>query len=441
MSAIITHDFRVDTTEKFVDSLSSSTYYMGLGHPGSWPVDGGGVEQPPAAYENDKDMRDVWNNLVAAKILAADDGILSVPRHTWATGTTDYKAYDDANQNLEGDIYHVVDPTTYNVYICLKVGLVSGTSTQATSTVNPNTIGTPASGVSELADGYIWKYLYTIPGSVANSFLTVNYMPVPRVTSSTQDGGIFVNQWNVQQAAVDGAIYRIKVTAAGSGYSSSPTVTVIGDGSSATATAVVDSSGTIVDIEMTANGSGYVNATIEITDSSGAGAEAVAVLPPPGGFGYRAVKELRAHYATFTKSFDGHESNTIPDAFDFRQISIIKDPNDSSGAASTTTYNGCKKFTVAGSFTSGEAITGATSGAKGTIVEYTGGDLFYIQDDSTGFEPFVSGETVTGSTGNTSSLADGELELHTGNVIFVENRDPVTRGSGQIETIRLVIEF
>lgn len=71
-------------------------------------------------------------------------------------------------------------------------------------------------------------------------------------------------------------VSSIVITAAGSGYSSTPTVTINdATGTGATAKATV-SGGQITAITITANGSGYTSPTVAITDSAGTGATANA---------------------------------------------------------------------------------------------------------------------------------------------------------------------
>ncbi len=87
---------------------------------------------------------------------------------------------------------------------------------------------------------------------------------------------------------ISGSIETITVTAGGTGYSASPTVTIsapdfpsgiapYANGSQATATAVV-SAGVIVAISVTYGGYGYFQPVITITDTSGTGATASAVV-------------------------------------------------------------------------------------------------------------------------------------------------------------------
>ena len=72
-------------------------------------------------------------------------------------------------------------------------------------------------------------------------------------------------------------ISQIQITAPGSGYTTNPTVTISGDGSNATAEAVVVN-GRIQTIRITNRGTDYTRAIVTITDETGYGATAVAVI-------------------------------------------------------------------------------------------------------------------------------------------------------------------
>lgn len=71
-------------------------------------------------------------------------------------------------------------------------------------------------------------------------------------------------------------IDTISVVSGGSGYTS-PTVTISGDGTGATATATVEN-GVITFITVVTGGTNYTQASVVITDSTGTGASAIAVL-------------------------------------------------------------------------------------------------------------------------------------------------------------------
>ena len=85
MAAIITSKFRLDTTNKFVNSLSDNQFYMALGRPNAWtPSDA----VPDTPYENDYANNTLWENMFAMKKVASTDIIHSSPINLWVSGTT-----------------------------------------------------------------------------------------------------------------------------------------------------------------------------------------------------------------------------------------------------------------------------------------------------------------------------------------------------------------
>lgn len=123
--------------------------------------------------------------------------------------------------------------------------------------------------------------------------------------------------------------------------------------------------------------------------------------------------------------------------------------------AEAAAYNTCKSVTIPASLASTyvadfafEGHTSGTVGAKGIVVEYnnTSGVLHYIQNETTGFGTFTTSHLTraTGSSGagnQISAVGAPLINHHQGDVMFVENRTATTRGTGQVETIRLVIAF
>lgn len=89
---------------------------------------------------------------------------------------------------------------------------------------------------------------------------------------------------------ISGQVSTISVTAGGSGYSATPTITIsepdfpshegaFPNGAQATASAVV-TAGVITDIQVDYGGAGYFQPTVTITDSTGSGATATAETSP-----------------------------------------------------------------------------------------------------------------------------------------------------------------
>lgn len=80
-----------------------------------------------------------------------------------------------------------------------------------------------------------------------------------------------------ESSVISTGIESITLTSGGSGYLSTPTVTIIGDGSGATATAKI-LSGKVVGITVTNAGQNYTSAVVSITGGDGSGAYGVANL-------------------------------------------------------------------------------------------------------------------------------------------------------------------
>ena len=506
MAAIITSKFRLDTTDKFVGSLSDNQFYMALGRPNAWtPSDA----VPDTPYENDYANNTLWENMFAMKKIASTDIIHSSPRNLWVSGTT-YAEYDDQDTNIESKVYHVIT-TNNNVYMCLKAGA-------GASTTDPDATGVQTTGVINHSgsDGYIWKYMFTVNTTNASKYLTSSFIPVLHIKENPGSGDLaLANQWAVQTNAVDGAIYNMKITNGGSGYTSAPTITIEGDGASATATATV-SGGAITGITMTNVGTGYHHATVTVSGGGGTNGAVRPVIGPDGGFGANPTNDLRSHYVTINTVFSGDESGTIPDSNDFRQIAVVKNPIEkanetatlsasnsmvvgnfykiltigtssdanwatagstsgnpvvgeifkaiattSSGSgtiaqvAEASAYNTCKSVTIPAGLASTyvadfafEGHTGGTVAAKGIVVEYnnTSGVLHYIQNETTGFGTFTTSHLTraTGSSGagnQISAVGAPLINHHQGDIMFIENRTATSRGTGQVETVRLVIAF
>ena len=80
--------------------------------------------------------------------------------------------------------------------MCLKAGA-------GASSTNPDTTGVQTSGVINHSgsDGYIWKYMYTVPTADVTKFLTTSFIPVRRIKEAPPGGSdtALTNQWSVQQ--------------------------------------------------------------------------------------------------------------------------------------------------------------------------------------------------------------------------------------------------
>ena len=486
MPAIITNKFRLHNTSNFVESFSESSpniYYLAMGRPQAFATSTGGDSRtqyegtdssPLTPVDSVADEFYFFDDIIAAKRITTSDVSRAVPRRNWTTGTT-YDMYrHDYGQYVKGSTSSIIsansgatnlnDSSFYVLSSSNHVYKVLSNDGNTASTVEPT--GTSTS-ILTTGDNYKWKYMYSLSASEQTNFLSTDFMHVS--TDST-----------VAAAAVDGAIDTVLIKTAGSGGTngSHTSVAIRGDGSSGACTVVV-SGGAVTSVTVTTAGTGYTFGYIRNADivSAGAsnlsGSELDVIIPPKGGHGKNAVEELGGHYAMMNTDFTGDESSNSGDfttANDFRRVGLLLDPKTGGSAASATTLRGTKAVKLSGtpgSFQVDEELNQATTGAVGKVVEYdsTNKILYYVQTrfndegiDSNGNQTaFSAGNAITGQTSSASGTPDtssqtvdniafasgynaGEIDADT-DVLYQENRSPITRASDQTENIKLIVEF
>ena len=471
MAAIITNKFRINNAEQFTESFSetaATTYYLFIGRPHAWATDAdpqgvsvveGTDVAPPTPYDTMGAEFYAWDDMIGMKIIASTDVSYVIPRRDWTTGTTyDYYSHDIATgaaansgaTNLFDATFHVVNSNN-DVYKCIWNDANTASTTEPTST---------STSIATLADGYKWKYMYSLTASEAINFKSTDFIHVS--TDST-----------VSAAAVDGALDTVVVVAGGSSYtlSTGSTITAIpirGDGSGGICTCTI-ASGAVSAVTVTTAGTGYTYGYIRSADvvagtnaaGGGSGCNLKVIIPPKAGHGYDAVKELGGYFVMLNKSLVGLEGTSdITVSNDFRRIGLVRDPYNygTTTVSSSSTLNALKSVTFAasptpGTFVHDETITGGTTGAVGKVAKWDASNrkLYYIQTQWSGKDAdeditaFAGSEVVTGSpssaTGTMSAVNNPEIAFHSGDIMYTENRVPITRASDQTENIKLVIEF
>lgn len=441
MSAIITTKFRYQTAVNLINAMggngsqTTDKYYLFIGRTESWVDD----ENPPTPEDSVYQENDARFNMLSLKLITAPKISHVIPRYNWTSGQT-YSEYDDQDELLTTKRYFVYTEDDLSVYKCIKAG-------SGPSVVRPSGISTTIGDVE--SDGYQWKYMYTLTGSDIGTFTTSTFIPVK--TLATDD---LTYQWDVQQAAIDGAIHRIKITNGGAGYQTKPTVTIVGNGSGCTVSSsdITMSGGVITEILVTNPGSGYSQAEIVFTGGgASSSAAARAVISPSGGHGANPIQELGGYYAMIASTLSGSEGggDFLVDS-GFRQIGILRNPidTDTDEIGEATTYTACTKLVFSnltgGSFAVGDTIVGATSGAEAIIDSVIDSTTLAIhQNIGTGFTPFEVAEVieVDSVTATLDTIVDPEIDVRTGELLYIENISPVTRNENQTEDIRLVLEL
>ena len=462
MAAIVTNKFRYNNALQFFESFgeaSPTVYYLFVGRPQAFSTGaGGGTDSaPPTPLDNVQDEMMYYRDMIAAKKVTSSDVSYVCPRHDWTTGTVYdyYRADYGATVNsatvttVSGgtDMFATttkiyVRSSANNVYKCMwnNAGAASTTEPTGTSTSELTT-----------ADGYVWKYMYSLTATEAGSFLTTDFMGLH--TDST-----------VSAAATDGAVRHYHIANGGAGYTNGTysTQTLRGDGSSGTFTVTV-SGGAVSNVVAVGAGTNYTFADCKIDSISGIGTPSTSavvtpIIGPKGGHGDNAIEELGGFYVMTNTTLSGTagSGDFVVDQ-DFRRIGIVRDPFDygTTTICSADTRSALKSVTFSGSpgsFVNDEVITGGTSGAKGLVVDFDSSTkvLKYIQTQWTGvttagdLTAFAGTETITGAggaTGTVSAVNNPEVDYYSGDTVYSENRVPITRASDQTENIKLIIEF
>jgi len=499
MTAIITQKFRQHNAEQFYESFSeaaNSTYYMLIGKatPFTAGTSGGTDSAPPTPVDDVSSEFYVWDQTIAGKNISSTDVQYVIPRRDWANSTT-YDMYDDtvsaSNPSTSGAT-NLYDSTFFfrtsenRVYMVLDNNAGAAYSgTEPTSESN-----TPlASG------GYILKYMYTITASDQVKFLTTDFMPVrtnSTVSSAATDGKIESLVVTGGSGYTAGTYYAaVYGDGANQGTASGAIVKIVVDGDGVlNAFGLTDGTDTTV----YAGGSGYTYGTVNLaagytfsdaalTSASaigGSGGSIRVVISPKGGHGSNAVDQLGGHYVMLNTLFIGAERDDLLTGNDFRNIAIVVDPTTygTSTVATDATIrqtSALKLTNVSGTFTADEKITQTSTGAVGKVVEWDSDlSILYYQQERFGdygtnsttgaFVAFSGANALTGASssaagtpdadadsavtlsgGNTITFTNGyanpELQPDSGDIIYNENRSPISRATDQTEDIKIIVEF
>ena len=477
MAAIITEKFRQSNADAFSADVASSKYYMFVGKSQPWTSEGATTDnQPPAPVDSVAPESYYWDDMLAAKLISSKSFV--VPRRDFATttafdmyrhdiggvstgnyGTTKTTSSSGATTVFDSTFYfktseHKVYKVLYNGdQLQTGAGNISGsepTSTNAAPFWQDN--------------NYYIKFMYTMTTSEVQNFLTTDFMPVKVNANADANRGVYV----------------FMVTSGGSSYPNGTYYTKLrGDGSGGTCSVTI-SAGSETAVTITGTPTGYSFAYVRVADINAAGggaltgAELDVIIEPKGGHGFDPLEELGAFFVILNTSFEGAETANSGDfttANDFRRVALIRDPKASGSAATTSTLRATKAIRLnsgAGTFSSDEKITQTNTGAVGKVVQYDSANriLFYTQTryddegvDANGNQTAFSGTNlITGATSsatgtptgvtetvNNVSLVSGysssEMDADSGDVMYIENRAPVTRSVDQTENVKLIIEF
>ena len=499
MAAIITEKFRQHNADQFYESFSEASknvYYLMIGKstPFTTGTSGGSDDSPPTPVDDIGTEFYAWDQTIALKNIASSEVNYAIPRRDWANSTT-YDMYEhnvSSSNTTTSGASNIYDSTFYFRTSDNRVyKVIDNNGGSAYSGSEPTSTST---STFELG-GYTLKYMYTITASDQNKFLTADFMPVSTdstVSAAATDGAIESLVVTAGSGYTNGTYYAAVYgdgTSAGTSSGAVIRITVSGG--------TIQSFGLTAGTDTTINsaGSGYTYGTVNLGSSytfsdtdlstassmgSGSGGEVAVVISPKNGHGYDAPAELGGHYVMMRTTLTGAEADDVLAGNDFRNIALVIDPTTycTTTAATTTTYRqtyALKLTSTSGTFSADEKITQTTTGAIGKVVEWdsTLSILYYQQErygdygtnSTTGaYVAFSGANVVTGASssatgtpdasadtavtlanGSTITFSDGyanpELEPDSGNIIYQENRRPISRATDQTEDIKIIVEF
>ena len=503
--ALVTDNFRIYAAESFRDTLTATNkVYMFVGRSKTWgssdvpptgePIDS--FEYARTSYGDSVAFKRVDISDTALVIPRVD--WVDPTKTTGGVGRTysmykpDYaptKTTANGSSRLYDSNFYVMN-SDFNVYKCLYNGQDPTYPRGRPSLVEPTGTSTTIIETSDSPGvySYRWKYLYTIDADNILKFVTSEFIPV--LTNSL-----------VQSAANAGSVDTVVIENSGSGYNNGTYTNVpirgdynINGGTQALCTVIVVS-GSISSVTITQAGSGYSFASIDVSlitnIGSGQNAALDVVLPPNGGHGKDSVRELGAYRLMFASKLETTSAFVdFPNDLTYRRVGLVLNPTDynTTTVCSQNTRSAVKALIFpqtgsgapTGDFAPGETITQTTTNAKGFVVSYDNVTkvLKYYQDVTDGtvngdIIPFSGANQITGSassftatpdaTQGTSSVpisqitigvsvyelglsfvtgyANEEVELNSGEILYLDNRIPITRSADQNEELKVVIEF
>lgn len=483
MAALLTDRFRVVLAENFRSrvELGESTalrdlFVAGGGSAEDFPinlwlffarskiwedVNGAALPAAPNPVDNQEQAFNLYDQMLGLKKVESSNirgvirnntwksgSVYDVYRHDYGSETQPYSNNFIAGRESETKLYetdYYVVTSEFKIYKCLD------NNNQANSTIEPSSI---SSAPFKESDGYTWKYMYSLSAADFEKFKTDDYIPIPQT---------FISGNEIDPSSnFGGAVYNVIIESPGSGYTIDDLFDIKGDGTNGKVQVTsVGNDGNIVSVRVINPGQSYTFGTVEpITDqNSGNNAQIKAIFSPKEGLARHIGLELGAYRLALNAKLN---STDFPFENDFSVVGLIYNPTIDVNATSTAigTYKMKLAAAATGSPTNDSIITGLSSGASGRLIHYeqVGTDyyIWYTQENEQGEgidgqnlkRPFDLGESINIGTnlsasisGDSGSISQPEITRGSGEIIYIDNRNPISRASDQSEDFKIILEF
>jgi hypothetical protein len=268
-------------------------------------------------------------------------------------------------------------------------------------------------------------------------------------------GNIKSLQANNEILTTEGTINSIQVISGGYNYGVA-NIEIQGDGTGATATAVIDNaSGRITKINITNPGKNYTFANVVI-DGNGYGAEVRPIMPPFGGHGKNSPNELFADTLMFYSNVSTDLNQGVAVNNDYRQIGIIKNPRAFNSNDRFDSKIGSACYIIEGTIdtnnfepddnvyiertidtdTFKRAYRIVSISTSYALVQSLDNDIpgindVFILEQDEGNPPSFSATTVGNPT----------VDKYSGQLMFIDNKAGFTPSEDETVTLRTVLKF
>ena len=240
MAAIVTDQFRILNANNFVETIDNSTnsYYVvvGLVNP-TTPVVGFGRSEnwntdTPNPLDNFNYTNHVGDTMTFGKKVTADNVRRLISRRNWTQGTRyemyrhDYSLKNPSpitgSSRLYDANYYVMNQN-FDVYICIDNGSSGISTTGNASQDEPLFTDLEPTRAGESGDGYIWKYLFTVPPSDIIKFDSTEYISVPSDWPTSTTTQIQAVRENGDSTINNNQIKKVYIDQQGFGYTQNQT--------------------------------------------------------------------------------------------------------------------------------------------------------------------------------------------------------------------------
>jgi hypothetical protein len=473
MAAILTDKFRVVFAEKFrqMISIGENQTLISLGIPSTtiWLFFAKSVQWdngiPIDPVDNQRSTYEIYDQIIGLKKITSAEIRPMIRNNTWESGRP-YDIYRDNYGNVSSSVgsitnyvqslnfeQHLYETNFYVVTSEYKVYKCLSNANNGQSTVEPSST---SNAPFTLSDGYTWKYLFTVNANDFEKFKTDEFIPIPEDTA--------IDPNNVISADVNnfgGAIYNVLIDAPGSGYQSGQEFEITGDGDNGAVRVIsTDNNGGITSLKIINPGSAYTYAQVNTT--VGQNAVLSPIISPKEGMGAKIGRELGSYRLALHAKLD---KDDFVFGNDFSIIGLLNDPT------LTTNSNiaiGTKQLTLSGPLIQNfetyndKKIKDTVTGATGRIVHYEADvanqiyTIFYTQENVVGYGIDTEGKRNNFESGNSvlimdseastiksglNSVKDSELKRGSGEIIYIDNRNTISRAEDQTEDFKIILEF